>query len=64
MRAAIEDKIVVRGHSVGEQDRKAVLLAAGGTRRRPAMPGALRRRPHEGVFFPEADAVGQHYPHK
>ncbi len=61
MRAAIGDKIVVRGHRVGEPDRDAVILAVEG----PDGGAPYRVRwsdGHEGVFFPGPDAVVEHLP--
>ncbi len=62
MRAAIGDKIVIRGHRVGDADRDAVILAVDG----PDGGHPYRVRwsddGHEGVFFPGEDAVVEHYP--
>jgi hypothetical protein len=62
MRAAIGDKIVVRGHHVGEADRDAVILAVEGADGGPPYLVRWSDDGHEGVFFPGADAVVEHYP--
>jgi len=62
MRAAIGDKIVVRGHRVGEHDREGVILAVEGPDGGPPYRVRWDDDGHEGVFFPGADAVVEHYP--
>jgi hypothetical protein len=62
MRAAIGDKIVVRGHHVGEPDRDAVILAVEGPDGAPPYRVRWSDDGHEGVFFPGADAAVEHYP--
>ena len=62
MRAAIGDKIVVRGHRVGEHDREGVILAVEGVDGGPPYRVRWDDNGHEGVFFPGADAVVEHYP--
>ena len=62
MRAAVGDKIVVRGHRVGESDRDAVILAVEGTDGAPPYRVRWNDDGHEGVYFPGDDAVVEHYP--
>jgi len=62
MRAAIGDKIVVRSRRVGEHDREAVILAVEGPDGGPPYRVRWDDDGHEGVFFPGADAVVEHYP--
>jgi len=62
MRAAIGDKIVVRGHRVGEADRDAVILDVEGTDGSPPYRVRWSDDGHEGVFFPGEDASVEHYP--
>jgi uncharacterized protein DUF1918 len=64
MRAAVGDKIVVRGHHVGEPDRDAVILAVEGPDGSPPYRVRWSDDGHEGVFFPGADAVVEHHPAK
>ena len=62
MRAVIGDKIVVRGHRIGEADRDAVILAVEGPDGAPPYRVRWSDDGHEGVFFPGSDAVVEHYP--
>jgi len=62
MRAAIGDKIVVRGHRVGEADRDAVILNVEGPDGGPPYRVRWSDDGHEGMFFPGEDAVVEHYP--
>lgn len=62
MRAAIGDKIVIRGHHVGDADRDAVILAVEGPDGAPPYRVRWSDDGHEGVFFPGEDAVVEHYP--
>ena len=62
MRAAIGDKIVVRGHRVGEADRDAVILDVEGPDGGPPYRVRWSDDGHEGVFFPGEDASVEHYP--
>jgi len=62
MRAAIGDKIVVRGHRVGEADRDAIILAVEGPDGAPPYRVRWSDDGHEGVFFPGEDASVEHYP--
>ena len=61
MKASVGDRIVVRGHHVGEPDRDAEVLEVhgeGGT-----APFLVRWSDdgHEGLFFPGPDAEVEHY---
>ena len=62
MRAAIGDKIVIRGHHVGDADRDAVILAVEGPDGAPPYRVRWSADGHEGVFFPGEDASVEHYP--
>ena len=62
MRAAVGDKIVVRGHRVGQRDREAVVLAVEGADGGPPYLVRWNDDETEGVYFPGADAVVEHYP--
>ena len=62
MQAAVGDKIVVRSHRVGEHDREAIILAVEGSDGGPPYRVRWNDDGHEGVFFPGADAVVEHYP--
>jgi hypothetical protein len=61
MRAAVGDRIVVRGHKVGDQARGGVILAVQGEDGAP--PYMIRwEDDHEGLFFPGPDVDVEHYP--
>jgi len=62
MRADIGDKIVIRGHHVGEADRDAVILDVEGPDGAPPYRVRWSDDGHEGVFFPGEDASVEHYP--
>jgi hypothetical protein len=61
MHAQVGDKIVVKGHHVGDPDRDAVVLAVQGANGEP--PYRVRWSDgHEGVYFPGTDAFVDHQP--
>ncbi len=62
MRAAVGDRIVVRGHHVGEHDRSAVILAVEGPDGEPPYRVRWDDDGHESVFFPGSDTTVEHYP--
>lgn len=61
MRAAIGDRLVVRGNHVGEADRGAVILSVEGNEGSP--PYHVRWDDgHESLFFPGSDTLVEHLP--
>ncbi len=62
MRAAIGDKIVVRGHHAGDSDRDAVVLAVEGADGDPPYLVRWDEDGHQSLFFPGTDAHVEHYP--
>jgi Domain of unknown function (DUF1918) len=62
MRAAVGDKIVVRGQHVGDHGRNAMILAVEGPDGGPPYLVRWDEDGHESVFFPGPDAVVEHYP--
>jgi hypothetical protein len=61
MRAEVNDAIVVRGHHVGDQDRKGMIIEVHGEDGTP--PYLVRWDDgHESVFVPSSDTVVEHYP--
>lgn len=62
MRAAVGDRIVVRGHKVGDNDRGAEILAVEGVDGAPPYLVRWEDDGHEGMFFPGPDAVVEHFP--
>ncbi len=62
MRAHPGDKIVVKGHRVGEHDRDGVILEVRGADEGPPFLVRWESDGHVGLFFPGSDAVVEHYP--
>lgn len=59
MRATVNDRLIVRGHHVGDPDREAVVLEVHG--RDGAPPYLVRWSDgHESVFFPSSDTAIEH----
>ncbi len=59
MNANIGDRIVVRGHKVGDHDREGVIIEVHGKGGEP--PFLVRWSDgHEGLVFPGSDAVVEH----
>jgi hypothetical protein len=62
MRANVGDRIIVRGHRVGEPDRDAEVLEVRGSEGAP--PYVVRwSTGTEGLFYPGTDAVVEHGEH-
>ena len=63
MRASVGDRIVIRGHHVGEPDRDCQVLEAKGAD--GGSPYVVRWSDdgHEALFFPGSDASVQHFEH-
>ncbi|HML01691.1 MAG TPA: DUF1918 domain-containing protein [Acidimicrobiales bacterium] len=62
MRAAVGDRLVVKGHRVGEPDRAAEVLAVEGEDGAPPYLVRWEEDGHEGLYFPGPDAVVEHLP--
>lgn len=61
MRANAGDELIIKGHHVGDADRKAVILEVHGGKGAP--PYLVRWSDgHESVFFPSSDTVVEHQP--
>lgn len=59
MKAAPGDRVIVRGHRVGERDRSGQILEVRGEDGAP--PYVIRWTDgHEDLFFPESDATIEH----
>ena len=56
MQAAIGDRIVVKGHHVGEPDRDAQVLEVQGPDGAPPYVVRWAQDGHEGLYFPGTDA--------
>lgn len=62
MRAAVGDRLVVKGHRIGEPDKGAQILAVEGNEGGPPYLVRWEEDGHEGLFFPGSDALIEHYP--
>jgi len=61
MRAEVGDRLVIKGHSVGDPDRDGEIIEVKGENGAP--PWVVRWSDgHEGLLFPGSDAVIEHYP--
>lgn len=61
MQAAKGDRIVIRGHRVGESDRDAEVLDVRGVDGGPPYIVRWGDSGHETLFFPGSDAVVHHF---
>jgi hypothetical protein len=59
--AKVGDKIIVKGHHVGEPDRDAVVLEVHGADGAPPYRVRWSDDGHEGLYFPGADASVVHF---
>ena len=62
MRAVVGDRIVVRGHRVGNPDRAAKILAVEGDDGGPPYHVRWEDNGNENTYFPGSDAVVERYP--
>jgi hypothetical protein len=63
MKASVGDRIVIRGHRVGEPDRDCVVLEVHGEEGTAPFLVRWDDNGHESLFFPGPDAEVHHYPH-
>ena len=63
MRASVGDRLVIKGHHVGEPDRDAEILEVHGQDGAPPYVVRWSEDGHEGLFFPGSDAVVEHFEH-
>jgi hypothetical protein len=63
MRAEVGDRLVIKGHHVGERDRDAEILEVHGESGGPPFLVRWSDDGHEGLFFPGSDATVEHYKH-
>jgi hypothetical protein len=64
MRAAVGDRLVIKGHHLGEPDRDAEVLEVHGKDGEPPWLVRWSDDGHEGLFFPGSDAVVEHLHHE
>jgi uncharacterized protein DUF1918 len=58
MRAAVGDELVVRGHHVGDEDRKGVIVEVHGDQGEP--PYLIQWEDgHRSTFFPSSDTLAE-----
>ena len=61
MKATVGDRLVVKGHHIGDSDREAVILEVHG--QGGAAPYLVRWTDgHESVFVPASDTSVEHHP--
>lgn len=61
MRAYVGDELVIKGHHVGDEDRRGVVTEVHGEDGAP--PYLVRWSDgHESTFFPSSDTVVEHHP--
>ena len=64
MQAKVGDRLIIKGHHVGEPDRDAEILEVRGGDGGPPYLVRWEDSGHETVFFPGSDAVVQHFEHE
>lgn len=63
MNASAGDRIIIRGHHIGEPDRDCEILEVLGTDGGPPYRVRWGDSGHEALFFPGSDATLQHFEH-
>lgn len=61
MHASPGDRIIIKGHHVGEHDRDARILEVRGKDGEPPFLVQWSDDGHESLFFPGSDAVVEHF---
>lgn len=61
LRAEVGDRLVIKGHHVGEPDRDAEILEVHGDDGAPPWVVRWEEDGHEGLFVPGSDAVIEHF---
>ena len=64
MHADVGDRLVIKGHHVGESDRKAEILEVHGDDGGPPFVVRWDDDGHEGLFFPGPDATVEPVHHR
>lgn len=64
MRAAVGDRLIVKGQRVGAPDRDGEVLEVHGDQGEPPWLVRWSDDGHEGLFFPGPDAHIQHFDHQ
>lgn len=63
MRASVGDRIVIKGHHVGEPDRDCEVLEVRGADGGPPFLVRWGDSGHTSLFFPGSDATLEHFEH-
>ena len=63
MKAAQGDRLVIKGHHIGEPDRDGEIMEVRGPDGTPPWVVRWSDDGHEGLFFPGPDAFVEHFPH-
>ena len=63
MKTAVGDRIVIRGHRVGEHDRDGEILEVRGTDGGPPYLVRWDDDGHETIIYPGTDAFIEHFEH-
>jgi Domain of unknown function (DUF1918) len=61
MRASVGDRIVIKGHHIGEPDKDCEILEVRGAEGGPPYVVRWEDDGHEALFFPGSDASVQHF---
>jgi hypothetical protein len=63
MHASVGDRIVIKGHHLGEPDRDGEVIGVHGPDGTPPFTVRWGDDGHESLFFPGSDASLQHFEH-
>lgn len=63
MKASVGDRMIIKGHRVGEHQRDAEILEVHGKDGGPPYLIRWGDTGHESLFFPGSDAVVEHFEH-
>ena len=63
MNASVGDRIIIKGHHIGEPDRDCEILAVLGADGEPPYRVRWGDSGHEALFYPGSDATVQHFEH-
>jgi hypothetical protein len=63
MQAQVGDRLVIKGHHLGEPDRDGEILEIRGPEGSPPYVVRWEDNGHVGFFFPGSDALVQHFVH-
>ena len=64
MRASVGDRMIIKGHHLGEPDRDGEILEVRGTDGEPPFVVRWEDDGHVGLFFPGPDAAVEHFEHE